>query len=145
VDRITAQLALHTLVKRVTFRSKPWWTELLSQLRRAYNPTVRTSKRARFGAALLAWARAPRSAYFKAINKAKRVHRSVFLASATTQTVWTVKQFAVGRPHPRFPEFPGATRPLELNKALRDHFFPGEPARTFDCILLPFRDCPALS
>ena len=34
-DRITAQLALHTPVKRVTFRSKPWWTELLSQLMKA--------------------------------------------------------------------------------------------------------------
>ena len=56
-----------------------------------------------------------------------------------------MKKFAVGRPPHRFPELPGATTPLELNKALRNHFFPGESARPFDSILLPFRDCPALA
>jgi len=34
---------------------------------------------------------------------------------------------------------------VELNKALLNHFFPGEPAGHFDSILLPFRDCPALA
>jgi len=56
-----------------------------------------------------------------------------------------VKKFAVGRPLPRFPELPCATTPLELTNALLNHFFPGEPARPFDSILLPFRDCPALA
>jgi len=144
LDKIIAQLALHTPVKRVTFRSKPWWTELLSQLRKAYNSALRSSKVNRFDAALLASARAARSAYFKAITKAKRDHWSASLASATPQTVWTAKKFAVGRPPPRFPELPGAATPLELNRALLNHFFPGEPARTVDSILLPFRDCPAL-
>jgi len=51
----------------------------------------------------------------------------------------------VGRPPTRFAVLPGATTPLELNKALLDHFFPGEPTRPFDSILLPFRDCPALA
>ena len=51
----------------------------------------------------------------------------------------------MGRPPPRFPELPGAATPLELNEALLNHFFPGEPARTVDSILLPFRDCPALT
>jgi len=145
LDRITAQLALHTPVKRITFRSKPWWTELLSQLRRAYNSALRSSKSNRFHAALLASARATRSAYFKAIKKTKRDHGSAFLASPTPQMVWTAKKFAVGRPPPRFPELPGATTPLELDKALLNHFFPGEPARTVDSILVPFRDCPALT
>jgi len=35
--------------------------------------------------------------------------------------------------------------PLELNKPLVNHFFPGEPARPWDSILLPFKDCPALA
>jgi len=39
---------------------------------------------------------------------------------------------------------PGATTPLELNKALLEPFFPGEPTRPVDSILLPFKDCPAL-
>jgi len=94
---------------------------------------------------LLASARAARSAYFKAIKKAKRDHWSAFLASATPQTVWTAKRFAVGRPPPHFPELPGSTSPLELNKVLLNHFFPGEPASSVDSILLPFRDCPALT
>jgi len=145
LDRITADLALHTPVKRVTFRSKPWWSGLLSQLRRAYNSALRTSKSDRFDAELLASARAARTAYFKAIKKAKRDHWSSFLATATPQTVWTAKRFAVGRPPPRFPELPGATTLMELNKALLNHFFPGEHARHFDSILLPFRDCPALA
>jgi len=167
MGRITAQLALHTPVKRVTFRSKPWWSALLSQLRKAYSSALRSSKVDRFDAALLASARAARTAYFKAIKKArtgyfkaikkartgyfkaikkaKRDHWSAFLATATPQTVWTAKKFAVGRPPPRFPELPGATSPVELNKAVLNHFFPDEPARPFDCILLRFRDCPALA
>jgi len=145
LDRVTAQLALYIPIKRVTFRSKPWWTELLSQLRKANSSALRSSKEDRFDAALLASARAARSAYFKAIKKAKRDHWSAFLATATPQTVWTAKRFAIGRPPPRFPELPGAATPLELNKALLNHFFPGEPARTVDSILLPFRDCPPLT
>jgi len=145
LDRVTAQLALYTPVKRVTFRSKPWWTELLSQLRKAYSSALRSSKADRFDAALLASARAARSAYFKAIKKAKRDHWSAILATATPQTVWTAKKFAIGRQPPRFPELPGAATPLELNNALLNHFFPGEPARSVDSILLPFRDCPPLT
>jgi len=82
-----AELALHTPVKRVTFQSKPWWSDLLSQLRKAYNSALRSSKADRFDAALLASARAARTAYFKAIKKAKRDHWSTFLATATPQTV----------------------------------------------------------
>ena len=91
LGRFTSQFALHTPLKRVTFRSKPWWSELLSMLRKAYGSALRSSKRDRFDAALLASARAARSAYFKAIKKAKRDHWSSFLASATPQTVWTAK------------------------------------------------------
>jgi len=132
-------------VKRVTFRSKPWLSELLSVLRKAYNSALRSSKRDRFDASLLASARAARSAYFKAIKKAKRAHSSSFLASATAQTVWTAKRFAVGLPPPRFPDLPGASTPPELNKALLDHFFPGEPAGFTATILLPFRECLPLA
>ena len=145
LDRITAKLALHTPVKRVTFRSKPWWSHLLSQLRRAYNSALRSAKADRFDAALLASARAARTAYFKAIKEAKRDHWSTFLATATRQTVWTAKKFAVGRPPPRFPELLGATTPPELNRALLNHFFPGDPVGSFNSVLLPFSDCLALA
>jgi len=35
--------------------------------------------------------------------------------------------------------------PLELNKALLNHLFLGKPARSFDTMLLPFKNCPALA
>jgi len=145
LNRITAELALHTPLKRVTLRSKPLWSDLLSQLRKAYNSGLRYSKVDRFDAALLASARTAKSAYFKAIKKAMRDHWPALLATTTPQTVWTAKKFAVGRPPPCFPELPGATTPLELNIALLDHSFPGEPPRSVNSILLPFRDCRALA
>jgi len=114
-------------------------------LRKAYGSALRSSKRDRFDTALLASARAAWSAYFKAIKKAKGDHWSSFLASATPQTLWTGKKLAVGRPPPRLPELPGASTPPELNQALLDHFFRGEPARFPDTILLPFRECLLLS
>ena len=145
LGRVTSQFALHTPMKRVTYRSKAWWSELLSMLTKAYNSALRSSNRDRFDAALLASARAARSAYFKAIKKAKRDHWSSFLASATPQTVWTAKRFTVGRPPPRFPELPGTSTRPELNKALLNYFFPGEPAGFADTILLPFRECLPLA
>ena len=145
LDRVTAQLALHTRLKKVTFRSKPWWSDLLSLLRRAYNSALRFAKRNPFAASLLASARAARAAYFKAIKKDKSDHWSWFLASATPPNVWTAKKFAVGRPPPRFPELPGASAPPEPNKVLLDYIFPGELARGFDTILLPYSSCPELT
>jgi len=100
LGRVTTPFALHTPLKRVTSRSKPWWSELLSVLRKAYNSALHTSKRDHFDASLLASARSARSAYFKAIKKGKRAHWSSFLASATPQTVWTAKKLAIGRPPP---------------------------------------------
>jgi len=143
--QVRCQFGLHTPMKRVTFRSKPCWSELLSVLRKAYNSALRSSKQDRFDASLLASARAARSAYFKAIKKAKRTRWSSFLASATPQTFWTAKRFAIGRPPPRFPHLPGASTPPELNQALLDHFFPGDPAEFTDPILLPFRECLPLA
>jgi len=113
----------------------------LSILRKAYNSALRVAKRDGFDAGLLASARAARSAYFKAIKKAKRAHWSSFLASATPQTVWTSKTFAIGRPPPCFPELPGASTPPELNKALLHHFFPSQPPRFTDTIRLAFGEC----
>jgi len=105
LDNVTAQFAMHIPLKRVTYRSKPWWTDLLSILRRAYNSALRSSKCDCHDTSLLASARAARSAYFKAIKKAKMEHGASFLAAATPQSVWTAKKFAVGRPPPVSPSF----------------------------------------
>jgi len=116
-----------------------------SMLRKAYSSALRSSRRYRFDAALCASARAARSAYFKAIKKAKRDHWSSFLASASPQTVWTAQKLAVGCLPPRFLQLPRASTPPELNRALLDHFFPGEPVRFLHNILLPFSECLPLS
>jgi len=50
-----------------------------------------------------------------------------------------------GTPPPRFSELPGASTPPELNKALLNHFFRGDPVGSLNSVLLPFRDCPALA
>lgn len=66
----------------------------------------------------------------------------MFLASATPQLVWTAKKFAIGHPPSPFPELPGPSTPVELNRALLDYFFPGGPAITQSSILLPFNNSP---
>ena len=86
-------------------------------LRKAYNSTLSACKRDGNDASLVQSARAAHSSYFKVIKKAKRDDWSEFLATGTPQTVWIVKKLAVSRPPPRFPELPGASTPLELNKA----------------------------
>ena len=68
LGRVTSQFALHTPLKRVRYRSKPWWSELLSMLRKAYNSALRSAKRDRFDATLLTSTRAARSPNFKAIK-----------------------------------------------------------------------------
>jgi len=43
LDRVPSQFGLQTSLKRVTFRSKPWWSELWSMLRKAYNSALGSS------------------------------------------------------------------------------------------------------
>jgi len=97
LGRITAKLALHIPVKWVTYLFKPWWSDLLLQLRKDYNSTLRSSKVDRLNAALLASARGATTPYFKAIKEAKRDDWTTFLATATPQTVQIAKNFALGR------------------------------------------------
>ena len=51
---------------------------------------------------------------------------------------------AISLPPPRFPELPGASAPLKLNKALLYLFFPLAPLAPTASILLPFKECPEL-
>jgi len=63
LNKITATLALHTPLKFVTHWSQPWWTTTLSALRKAYNSSLRASKRECHDSSLLMSARAARSSY----------------------------------------------------------------------------------
>jgi len=127
---------MHTPLKRVTYQSKPCRSVLLTALRTAYSCGLRCLKCDHCDCALLASARAARSAYFKGIKNAKREYWSSFLASATPQTVWTAKKLAVGGLPPCFGQLRGAITLPELNKALLNHIFLAEPARFFDTIVL---------
>jgi len=89
LNKISTTFALQTPLKWVIHRFKPWWTTRLSALRKAYNSTLRASKRECHDSPLLMSDRAARSSDFKAIKKAKRDHWCEFLMMATPQTVWT--------------------------------------------------------
>jgi len=144
LNRVSAQVTLHTPIKGITHWSKPWGSASLTVLRKAYTSAVRSSKEDSFDASLLVSAIAARSSYFKAINKAKRDHWSAFQATATPQPVWTAKRFAIGCPPPHFPELPGASTQLELNKARLATFFPRAPLGPTTSILHSFKNCPEL-
>jgi len=71
------------------------------------------------------------------------VHRVTnSMATVTPQTVWTAKKSTIGRPPHHFPEPPGASTPLELNKALLNPLFRGAPLAPTASILLLLKDCP---
>jgi len=144
LNRVSATLALHTPLQLIKHRSKPSYSTTLSELGKPDNCTLTASKRDRHDASLLLSARAPRSSYFKAIKKAKRDHWCHFRSTVTPHTVLTGQKSAIGRHPPRFPELPGATTPLELNKTLLNHFFPGSPTNNHHTILLPCKAIPAL-
>ena len=72
-------------------------------------------------------ARLSRQGYFRAIKQAKNSHWTDFLARTTPNNIWTAKKFVTPRKSPRFPNLPEANSPVEINKALLDHFFPPKP------------------
>ena len=139
LNRISATLGLHTALKPVTHRSKPWWPTTLAPLRMAYNSTLRMAKSDGHKSSLLMSVRAAYSAYFNVIKNAKRDNWCEFLTTATPQTVWAVKTFTMGRPPPRFLELLGPSTPLELNIALHDHLFPRSLVDEPHTILLPYK------
>jgi len=53
LDKVTAHFALHTPLKGVTYHSKPWWSVLLSVLRKACNSALQSSKGDHFDGSLL--------------------------------------------------------------------------------------------
>jgi len=85
-----------------------------------------------------ALARAARNTYFKAIQTAKRVHWSQFLANVDSQSVWDARRIAAGRAPDRFPTLENASSPTEINNTLLQHFFPPRPSPTPPLILAAF-------
>ena len=123
LSRLTTLLTSHTHTKRPSYRSKPWWSPLLSLLRKEFHSATRTARSSHLPADR-ATANISKKGYFKAIKAAKAAQWRSLLASATPRSIWTVKKLSLGRLAPRFPSLPDATTPTQINDALLNHFFP---------------------
>ena len=126
LDTLTSTIRLHTPTSRPSPKSKPWWTPVLTVLRKEYTQACRLAKKHRTDT-LVSLAQLSRQGYFRAIKKAKNCHWIDFLARTTRHNIWTAKKFVTPRKTPRFPDLPGANSLVEINKALLDHFFPPKP------------------
>src|SRR5437868_5746468 len=129
--------------KYPSFQSKPWWTDQLSSLRRAFHSASRRSRKLPTTSHLNN-TKDLKNKYFHAIKQAKASYWKQFLTTVDPRSIWTAKKLAVGRPPDRFPSIPDATTPLEINDALLLHFFPPMDSPTSLSILRPFKHVPPL-
>jgi len=142
LTKITHLITSNTPTKCPSSYSKQWWTPELTQLRRIHHHTTRLMRKNQCSPAL---ARAARNTDFKAIQTAKRVHWSQFLANVDSQSVWDARKIAAGRAPDRFRTLENASSPTEINNTLLPHFFPPRPSPPPPLILLAFKDVPPLS
>ena len=126
LNSLTALLMEDTPLSRPSLRSKPWWTPLLTALRKEYHKAMRAVKKHPSDDTIYL-ARLSKLGYFKAIKQAKGSYWANFLAKTTPQNIWTAKQYVAPRKTPRFPTLPGADTPTAINNALHQHFFPPKP------------------
>jgi len=89
-----------------------------------------------------ALARVARNTYFKAIQSAKRVHWSQFLANVDSRLVWDARKIAAGRAPDRFPTLENASSPTEINDTLLQHSFPRRLSPPPPLILPAFKNVP---
>jgi len=81
-----------------------------------------------------------RNTYFKAIQSAKRVRWSQFLASVDARSVWDARKIAAGSAPDRFPKHENASSSPEINNILLQHLFPPIPSPPPPLILPAFKD-----
>jgi len=106
--KITHLITSNTPTKRPSSYSKPWWTPELTHLRSIHHHTSRLMRK---NQTLPARACVARNTYFKAIQSAKRVHWSHFLANVDARSVWMPERLRlaeprIGSPHSRTPPPP---------------------------------------
>ena len=92
LNYLTTLLLEDTPLSRPSLRSKPWWTPLLTALRKEYHKAMRTMKK-HPSDDTVHLARLSKLGYFKAIKRAKASYWSDFLARTTPQNIWTAKQY----------------------------------------------------
>jgi len=91
--KITHLITSNTPTKRPPSYVKPWCTPELTQLRRIHDHTSRLMRKNQASPAM---ARVARNTYFKAIQSAKMVHWSQFLADINSRSVWDARKIAAG-------------------------------------------------
>ena len=143
-SRLRGIIREFTPQKTLSLRSKPWWTSLLSHLRKLYHSKTR-SHRKHPSAASASEARTAKSAYFSAVNRAKHSYWKDFLAGADHQTVWKAKRLAGNRNPTRFPSFPDALTPEETRDRLVEHFFPAQAQLAQNAVCPVYGDCPQVT
>src|SRR5205807_1377653 len=135
---VSTLLLTSTPKKRPSFQSKPWWTDQLTSLRRAFHSASRRSRKLPT-LSHLNDTRNLKNKYFHAIKLAKAFHWKQYLATVNSRSIWTAKKLAMGKPPDRFPSIPNATTPLEINDSLLQHFFPPKDSPSAPSILRPFK------
>src|SRR5207302_5654235 len=143
LSTVSTLLLNNTSKKCPSFQSKPWWTDQLSSLRRAFHSASRRSRKLPTSSHLND-TKNLKNKYFHATKQAKASHWKQFLATVDSRSIWTAKKLAVGKPPDRFPSIPDAITPLEINDALLLHFFPHKDSPPSPSILRPFKHVPPL-
>ena len=111
LNTLTALLLRDTPLSRPSPRSKPWWTPLLTALRKEYHKAMRTlQKHPTENNQYLA--KLSQTGYFKAIKRAKGSYWSSFLARTTPQNIWTAKQYIGPQKDPPLPVAPRGGLPV---------------------------------
>src|SRR5207253_6475526 len=140
---VSTLLLNNTPKKRPSFQSKPWWTDQLSSLRRAFHSASRRSRKLPTPSHLND-TKTLKNKFFHAIKQAKASHWKQYLATVDSRSIWTAKKLAVGKPPDRFPSIPDTTTPLEINDTLLLHFLPSKNSPPSPSILRPFKHVPPL-
>jgi len=140
--KITHLINSNTPSKRPSSFSKPWWIPELTQLHHIHHHTTRLMRK---NQAFPAQAHLARGTYFKAIQSAKRVHGSQFLADGDSRSVWDARRIAAGRALDPFPAPENASSPTKINNSLLQHFFPPRPSPPPPLILPAFKNVRPVS
>src|SRR5207302_2744135 len=120
LSTVSTLLLNNTPKKHPSFQSKPWWMDQLSSLHRAFHSASHRSRKLPTTSHLND-TKNLKNKYFHAIKQAKASYWKQYLATVDSQSTWTAKKLAVGKPPDHFPSIPDATTPLEINDALLLH------------------------
>ena len=144
LSNLTTLLTSHTPTKHLSYRSKSWWSPLLSLLRKEFHSAIREARYSHLPVDCVN-ANSSKKRYFKAINAAKAAPCRSLLALSIPRSIWTVKKLSLYTFSHHFSSLPDATTPTQINDALLNHIFPLQPSQPLPSILRPFANCTALT